>query len=165
MNLSELISCCSPLISGEEEVNQFAKIFLTYFQPMLPFYTPLKTSENQRGLYYYRSSPGSCSIKKLVFKTSAKFTGKHLCRSLISITLQAVGLPLFEKEAPTQVFSLEFCRSFKDTFYRTTPGDCFCHYQLLILNRTFSYCCSHFPFTCSKLTIKTLEQDMKYVQS
>ena len=132
---------------------------------MFHFYTPLKTSENKRGLYYYRSSPGSCSIKKLVFKTSAKFTGKLLCWSLISIKLQTVDLPLFEKETPTQVFSLEFCRSFKNTFYRTTLGDCFCHYQLLILNRSFSYYCSHFPFTCSKLTVKTLEQDMKYVQS
>ena len=39
-------------------------------------------------------------------KNFAKFTGKHLCRSLF-----------FNKETPTQVFSCEICEIFKNTYF------------------------------------------------
>ena len=51
--------------------------------------------------------------KKDVLKNFAVFTGKHLRWSLFVIKLEA--LQLFYKEAPTQVFSCEYCKFFKDT--------------------------------------------------
>ena len=58
------------------------------------------------------------SLKKSVLRNFAKFTGKHLCQSLF-----------FNKVAGTlaQVFSFEFCKIFKKTFfYGTLLDDCFC---------------------------------------
>ena len=51
-----------------------------------------------------------------VLKDFAKFTGKHLCRSLF---LNELGSPcnFIKKEIPTQVFSCEFCKIFKNTFF------------------------------------------------
>ena len=58
-------------------------------------------------------------------KNSAKVTGKHLFRSLflIKFQLQASSrLQLYmKKEAPTQLFSYEFCEIFKNTFF-TEPS-------------------------------------------
>ena len=52
----------------------------------------------------------------------AKFTGKHLCRSLYFLMkLQAWGLQLYLKEFPTQVFSCEFCKNSKNFFFHRTP--------------------------------------------
>ena len=45
-----------------------------------------------------------------VLKNFAKFTGKHLCQSLI-----------FKKETLAQVFSCEFCEISKKTFFHKTP--------------------------------------------
>ena len=89
-------------------------------------------------------------LQKDVLKNLPKFTGKHLCWSLFfnkvsdlrsayrksgTKTLgptQGLGptylvcprvCNLIEKEAPTQVFSCEFCEIFKNTlFYRTPPA-------------------------------------------
>ena len=56
-------------------------------------------------------------LKKGVLRNFAKFTGKHLCQSLF-----------FNKVAGTlaQVFSYEFCKIFKKSFfYGTLLDDCF----------------------------------------
>ena len=50
--------------------------------------------------FLLKQSPGVV-LKNDAFKNFAKFTGKHLCRSL----LNKVDLQLYEKETPTQVFS------------------------------------------------------------
>ena len=69
----------------------------------------------------------SRSSRFLFFKTGvlnrfAKFTGKHLCRSLLLKNLQAEPLQLHKKMTPTQVLSCEVCKIFKNTFsYRTPP--------------------------------------------
>ena len=61
-----------------------------------------------------RGSQRRCSVRKGVLRNFAKFTGKHLCHSL-----------LFDKfagqETLTQVFSCEFCEFFKDTCCREDP--------------------------------------------
>ena len=51
-------------------------------------------------------------------KSYSNFTRKHLCWSL-----QAEGLQLYQKKkTPTQVFSCEVYKIFKEsTFYRTPP--------------------------------------------
>ena len=66
-----------------------------------------------------RSSHWRCSVRKGVLRNSAKFTGKHLCQSL-----------LFKKEILVQVFSCKFCEISQITFFtehlRTTASEiCF----------------------------------------
>ena len=47
----------------------------------------------------------------------AKFTGKHLCRSLIFNKVVC----LLKKKTPTQVFSCNFCEIFRKTLFYKTP--------------------------------------------
>ena len=63
-------------------------------------------------LTFNRSSDRRCYVKKVLFKISRKFTGKHLCWNL-----------LFNKAAAKKrdfktVFYYEFCEIFKNTFGR-----------------------------------------------
>ena len=44
---------------------------------------------------FYGSSHQRCSVRKYVRRNFAKFTGKHLYQSLVSIKLQAWGLQLY----------------------------------------------------------------------
>ena len=59
-----------------------------------------------------------CSVKKVVLKDFAKFTGKHLY-------FRPQAYKFLQKETLAEVFSCEFCEIFKNTsFYRTPLGDC-----------------------------------------
>ena len=73
-----------------------------------------------------RSSHQRCSIEKVVFKNFAIFTGKRLCQSLLLMNLQASRTATFLKETPTQLFSYEYCKIFKNTCFdenlRTTDS-------------------------------------------
>ena len=54
-------------------------------------------------------------------KSFSNFTRKHLSWSLLK-NLEAEGLQLYQKKTPTQVFSCEVCKIFKERiFYRTPP--------------------------------------------
>ena len=53
-------------------------------------------------------------------KTCAIFTGKHLCCSLFLIKLQSSGLQLYCKKTSIQVFSIEYCRILKNSFFNKT---------------------------------------------
>ena len=55
--------------------------------------------------------------KKDVPENLSKLTRKHLCWSLFLIKRSL----FIKKEAPTQVFSYEFCEIFKNTFLPTLP--------------------------------------------
>ena len=57
-----------------------------------------------------------CSAKKVFLTNFVKFTGKHLCQSLIFD--KVAGLHLQETQA--QMFSCEFCEIFKNTFFNRT---------------------------------------------
>ena len=59
------------------------------------------------------TSNGVC--EKGVLKNFAKFTGKHLCTSLIFN--KVAGLNFIKTEALAQGFSCEFCEIFKHTFF------------------------------------------------
>ena len=64
-------------------------------------------------LKIYRSSRSQMFLKIVVLENFAIFTGKHLCWSLFLIKL-----------TPTQLFSCEYWKIFKNTFfYRTPPVD------------------------------------------
>ena len=58
-----------------------------------------------------RNSHLDVFLKKLVLKNFAKFTGKHLCLSIF----------FNKKDTMAQVFSGEFCETFKNTFFHGTP--------------------------------------------
>ena len=55
-----------------------------------------------------RNSHQTCSLKKVVLKNFARFIGKDL-----------VGV--FNKVVPTQVFSCEYCKIFKNTYFEEHP--------------------------------------------
>ena len=61
-----------------------------------------------------RSSHQRCSLRKGVLRNFAKFTGKHLCRSLFLIKLPACNF--ITEVTLAQVFSREFCKISKNTF-------------------------------------------------
>ena len=55
---------------------------------------------------------------KEVLKNLAKFTGKHLCRSLFLNKVAGLrSVTLLKKETPIQVFSYEFFEIFKNTCF------------------------------------------------
>ena len=87
-------------------------------------------------------------------KNFANFTGEHLCWSLFLKGLQVEALQHYQKESPTQVFSCEVGKTFKNTcFLQNTSGGCFwwykSHTRLFILRKqTFSfYSTPHFSKT------------------
>lgn len=53
----------------------------------------------------------------VVFKNVAKFTKSYLCRRPSSNKFAGLGLEFYCKEAPTQVFSGEFCENSKRNFF------------------------------------------------
>ena len=59
-------------------------------------------------------------FKTGALKTFAIFTGKHLCCSLFLIKLQSSGLQLYCKETRIQVFSIEYSRILKNSFFNKT---------------------------------------------
>ena len=63
----------------------------------------------------HRSSHQRCSIRKGVLRNFAKFTGKRPCQSLL---LNKVGAcNSIKKVTLAQVFSYEFCKTSKNTFF------------------------------------------------
>ena len=57
---------------------------------------------------FFRSSHRRYSVRKSVLSNFAKFTRKHLCQSLIFN---------IKKETMAEVFSCEFCKISKNTFF------------------------------------------------
>ena len=72
-----------------------------------------------------RRSRRELFCKKGVLKNFAKCTGKHICHKLCFLMkLHARPVTLFKKckkVTLTQVFSFEFCKYFKNTFFYRTP--------------------------------------------
>ena len=67
-----------------------------------------------------------CSIEKAVLKNFTIFTGKHLCWSLLLRHLRASRPATFLKRDSDTVFSCEYCKIFKNTYFdenlRTTAS-------------------------------------------
>ena len=70
----------------------------------------------------YRSSHQSCSLIIGVLRNFAKFTGKHLCQTLS----EPQACNFIKNETLAQMFSCEFCKISKITFFtkhlRTTAS-------------------------------------------
>ena len=96
-----------------ENVND---IFRDYLSALFDFH-------EYKLLYFYFNNfwkqPPEVFYQKGVPENFAKFTGKHLCQSLFFNKVA-------EKETLAQVFSCEFCKIFKNTFFtehlRTTAS-------------------------------------------
>ena len=74
----------------------------------------------------YGSSHQRCSIKKVVLKNFAKFTGKHLCQSLVFNKVAGLRpATLLKKRLRHRCFPVNFAKFLRTPFYRTPLGDCF----------------------------------------
>ena len=63
----------------------------------------------------------SCSVKS-VLRNLTKFTGKHMCQSLLFNKIAKFNkFLLIKKETLAQLFSCEFCEISKNTFSYRTP--------------------------------------------
>ena len=62
-----------------------------------------------------QKQPPEVFYKKAGLENFAKFTGKHLCKSLFLIKLQASACNFIKKETLSQEFSCEFCEISKNT--------------------------------------------------
>ena len=71
----------------------------------------------------YRSSRPEVFCKKGFLRNLVKFTGKHLCQSLLFNKVESLRpATLLKKKALAQVFSCEFYEISKNTFpYRPPP--------------------------------------------
>ena len=67
-----------------------------------------------------RSSHQRCSIKKDGLTNFGKFTGKHLCHSLLFNKVSGLACDFIKKETLAQVFSCEFWEISKNTFFQRT---------------------------------------------
>ena len=63
---------------------------------------------------FSKSSHHRCSLKKAIIKIFRTFTGKHLCRKLFC---RSLGLQLYSKDTPRQMFSCEYYKAFKNTYF------------------------------------------------
>ena len=61
-----------------------------------------------------------CSVKNVLLKISQNVS-KHLCQNLFLINLQAETYNFIKTETLTQVFSYEFWKICKNTFFDRTP--------------------------------------------
>ena len=64
-----------------------------------------------------RSCHQKCSIKKAIINNFAKFTGKHLCWSLLLLKLKAFRSATLLKENPTLMFFCKYCEIFKNVYF------------------------------------------------
>ena len=80
-----------------------------------------------------KSNHRRCYIEKSILKNFAKFTGKHLCRTLSFDKVAAAGLRsalLLKKKTQDRCFSVNFARFLRTSFDGTPSGDCFYNHCL-----------------------------------
>ena len=66
---------------------------------------------------YEVSSHPRCSVRKDVLRNFTKFTGRHLCQSFFFNKVAGLRSATLLKKTLTQVFSCEFCKIFRNTFF------------------------------------------------
>ena len=112
---------------------------LTHFSPMFPvdfpwkhektltlFYSSMMRFSDVFKGYKKRSSHQRCSMKKVVIKNFAKFTGKHLFQGLIFNKVAGLrSATLLKKRLWHRCFPVNY-----EKFLRTPPDDCFIKREL-----------------------------------
>ena len=72
--------------------------------------------KRQQQIAVFRSSHRRCSVKTVVNRNFAKFTGKHLWQSLYFNKLAGLACNFVKKETLAQLFSIEFCEILRTPF-------------------------------------------------
>ena len=72
-----------------------------------------------------QKQPPGVFYNKGVLRNFIKFTGKHLCQSLILIKLQAEAYNFIKKETLGNCFPVNFVKFIRTPLYRTHPDDSF----------------------------------------
>ena len=75
--------------------------------------------------------------EKGVLRKFAKFTGKHLCQSLFFDKIAGGACNFIKKETLAQMFSCEFCKISKNSFFFRTPLVAASDPRKVADNRTF----------------------------
>ena len=90
--------------------------------------------------------------KKSVLNIFASFTGKHLWH---------LGLQLYSKETPTQAFSGEICKNFRNTYFEehlwTTASECYYNGGKILRNTSTS----NTSTSCKDCFLGTVKSDRK----
>ena len=76
------------------------------------------------------------ALRKRCFQKFWNISRNHLCQSFFLINCRPEDMQLYQKETPTQVFSSEYCRIFKNSFLIPLVAAC----------RTWLYLISHQSF-------------------
>ena len=80
--------------------------------------TSFQKCRSSRLQMFFRSSHPEVFCKRGVLRNFTKFTGKHLCWSPFLIQLEVMKDCSFNKKGnPTQVFSCEYHKVFKNSFF------------------------------------------------
>ena len=80
-----------------------------------------------------------CSVKKLSLEISQISQENACARISFLIKLQAKTCNFIRKETQTQMFSCEFCKNFKNTFFHRTHYDVVLLFLLLTLNIFYTF--------------------------
>ena len=89
-------------------------MFVSYY---LHKFLKLQISKPKKLCQFQKQSP-EVLCKKAVLKNLAIFTGKALCWSPFLIEWHAWRAAILLKETPTQVFSCDYCKIFKSTYFQ-----------------------------------------------
>ena len=90
-------------------------IFVQYLSNYLSKYFRERIS-----FIFHKKQSSRGVLRKDVLKNFAKFSGKHLCQSLLFNKVAGLRLQI-KKETLAQVLSCKFWYIFKDTFFYRTP--------------------------------------------
>ena len=82
----------------------------------------LNECSTQSGVLKLRSSS-----KRVALKNFGKFTGKHLCRSLLSKKVAKPATSL-KKTLRNRYFPVNFAKFLRASYLQNTSGDCFCKF-------------------------------------
>ena len=72
--------------------------------------------------YYFRSSHLRCSVKKIVLRIFAKFTGKHLCQRFYFSKIAGQAYNFIKKSLWYRYFPTNFAKFLRTTFLQNTSG-------------------------------------------
>ena len=87
-------------------------------------------------IYFLQKQLLEVIYKKSVLKNFAKLTGKHLFQNLFFNKVAGLRpATLLKKRLWNRCFPINFAKFLGSPFYRTTPGDCFCPYQLQLMQK------------------------------
>ena len=80
-----------------------------------------------------RSSHRRCSVRKVVLRNFANFTGKHLCQSLFFNKIADLRpATLFRKRLWHRCFPVNFVKFLRTPFYRISLGDCSMSFKICL---------------------------------